>query len=192
MKITSDSTLFFDASVLVAGAHSEEGGSALLLDVCEEGGSAPLLDACEEGGSALLLDACELGGFTAQVTSLVVLEANHVLERDFPPRSLARFYNYLAQIDWEVLPVPPGETLQEYASQEYGSMIDRKDLHVLAAAAEGKSEFLLTLDRKHVLAAANAVAKADLPIRILTPGDFIRQYYPLHEAYPSLPPRRNT
>jgi predicted nucleic acid-binding protein len=163
MKITGDTTLFFDASVLVAGAHSEEGGSALLLD------------------------ACELSGFTAQVTSLVVLEANHVLERDFPPRSLARFYNYLAQIEWEVLPVPPGETLQEY-----GSMIDQKDLHVLAAAAEGKSEFLLTLDRKHVLSAANAVEKADLPIRILTPGDFIRRYYPLHEAYPSLPPRRNT
>ncbi len=49
MKITRDTTLFFDASVLVAGAHSEDGGSTLLLD------------------------ACKLAGFTAQVTSLVVL-----------------------------------------------------------------------------------------------------------------------
>jgi len=162
MKITSDTTLFFDASVLVAGAHSEEGGSALLLD------------------------ACELAGFTAQVTSLVVLEANHVLERDFPARSLARFHRYLAQIEWEVLPVPPRETLQEYAA-----MIDRKDLHVPAAALEGKTEFLLTLDRKHILAAADAVEKAGLPIRILTPGDFIRQYYSLHDVHRSLPPPRN-
>jgi predicted nucleic acid-binding protein len=162
MRITRDTTLFFDASVLVAGAHAKEGGSALLLD------------------------ACELGGFTAQVTSLVVLEANHVLERDFPPQSLARFHHYLAHIDWELLPVPPEETLQHYAS-----IIERKDLHVLAAAVEGKSEFLLTLDRKHILAAAEAVEKADLSIRLLRPGDFIRQYYHLHEAYPSLPPRRN-
>lgn len=161
MRITSDTTLFFDASVLVAGAHSEEGGSALLLD------------------------ACKLGGFTAQVTSLVVLEANHVLERDFPLRSLARFYECLAQIDWELLPVPAGVTLQEYAS-----MIDDKDLHVLAAAVEGKSEFLLTLDRKHILTAADAVEDADVSIRMLTPCDFIRQYYALHEAYSSLPPRR--
>ena len=161
MKITRDTTLFFDASVLVAGAHSADGGSSLLLD------------------------ACKLAGFTAQVTSLVVLEASHVVERDLPRRSVARFYNYLAEVEWEVLPVPPEETLQEYAP-----MIDRKDLHVLAAAVEGKSEFLLTLDRKHILAAADAVEKADLPIRILTPGDFIRQYYPLHQVYASLPPRR--
>ena len=70
-------------------------------------------------------------------------------------------------------------------------MIDRKDLHVLAAGVEGKSEFLLTLDRKHVLAAAGAAEKADLPIRVLTPGDFIRQVYPQYEAFPALPPWRS-
>ncbi|MEA3374631.1 MAG: PIN domain-containing protein [Chloroflexota bacterium] len=163
MRVTSDTTLFFDASVLVAGAHSEQGGSALLLD------------------------ASKLAGFTAQLTSLVVVEANHVLEKDFPPPSLARFYDYLAQIDWDVLPVPAGETLQKYAP-----LVDPKDLHVLAAAVEGQSEFLLTLDRKHILAAAEAVQKANLPIRILTPGDFIQQYYPLHEAYSSLPSPRGS
>lgn len=161
MKITRDTTLFFDASVLVAGAHSETGGSPLLLDACRQ------------------------GGFTAQVTSLVVLETIHALERDFPRRSLARFYGYLVGINWQLLPVPPEEKLHAYAS-----LIDPKDLHVLAAAVEGESEFLLTLDRKHVLAAAEKVEQADLPIKILTPGDFIQQYYPLHEAYSSLPPRK--
>lgn len=160
MKITQDTTLFFDASVLVAGAHSQEGGSALVLD------------------------ACRLGGFTAQVSSLVVLEASQALERDFPRRSLARFYDYLAGIAWQLLPLPPEGDLHAYAS-----LIDPKDLHVLAAAVEGESDFLLTLDRKHVLAAAERVEQADLRLKILTPGDFIQQYYPLHEAYSSLPPR---
>lgn len=162
MEITRDTTLFFDASVLVAGAHSETGGSALLLE------------------------ACKLGGFVAQVTALVILEAAHVLERDFPRRSMVRFYDSLAGIDWRILPVPPAERLETYTS-----LIDAKDLHVLAAAVEGESDFLLTLDRRHILAAAERVAEAGLPIRILTPGEFIRRVYPLHEAYASLPPPRD-
>jgi predicted nucleic acid-binding protein len=161
VKITRRTTLFFDASVLVAGAHSQEGGSALLLE------------------------ACKLRGFTAQTTFLIILEALHALERGFPPPSLTRFYTCLVEIDWEILPVPPEEKLKEYAL-----FIHPKDLHVLATAVESGSDFLLTLDREHILAAAEAVAEANLPIRILTPGDFIQQYYPLHEEYPSLPPRR--
>ena len=161
MKITRCTTLFFDASVLVAGAHSPEGGSALLLE------------------------ACKMRGFTPQTTFLILLEALHALERDFPQRSLARFYTCLAEISWEILPVPPAEKLQEYTS-----IIDPQDAHVLAAAVAGGSEFLLTLDRRHILAAAETVEEADLPICILRPGDFIKQYYPLHEECSSLPPRR--
>ena len=158
-SIGRHTTLFFDASVLVAGAHSENGGSALLLETCK------------------------IGGFTAQTTSLVVLEALHALERGFPERSQDRFRRYVAEIDWRLLPVPREEELQKYASY-----VDPKDLHVLAAAVEGGSEFLLTLDRRHILAAAPMVERAQLPIRILKPGDFIQHYYPLHAEYPSLPP----
>ena len=161
MRITRRTTIFFDASVLVAGAHSKTGGSALLLE------------------------ACRMGGFAAQTSFLVILEAFHTLEEEFPEASLARFCDYLIEIDWQIFPIPPEETLQKYVS-----LIDTKDLHVLAAAVEGGSGFLVTLDRKHVLAAAAAAKKAKLPIRILTPGDFIQQYYPLHEEYPSLPARK--
>ena len=161
IKINRHTTLFFDASVLVAGAHSRGGGSALLLE------------------------ACKLGGFTAQTTFLVILEALHTLESNFPQRSRNRFTVYLAEIDWQLLPVPREEDLQKYAS-----LIDPKDLHVLAAAVEGVSDFLLTLDRRHILAAAEAVKKANIPIHILRPGGFIQQYYPLHEEYSSLPPTR--
>jgi len=161
VRISHRTTIFFDASVLVAGAHSARGGSALLLE------------------------ACKRRGFTAQITFLIILEAFHTLERDFPPTSMARFRSYLVDIDWDILPVPSEDELQEYAS-----LIHPKDLHVLAAAVTGGSEFLLTLDRRHILAAAPAVEEAELPIRILTPGDFIQQVYPLHEDFPSLPPRR--
>jgi predicted nucleic acid-binding protein len=161
VRITSRTKVFFDASVLVASAHSARGGSALLLD------------------------ACRLRGFLAQTTFLVVLEAFHALERNFPLASLARFYTYLVEIEWDILTVPPEEVLLEYAA-----LINAKDLHVLAAAVVGGSDFLLTLDRRHILAAAPAVEDAGVPIRILTPGDFIGQVYPLHEDYPSLPARK--
>jgi predicted nucleic acid-binding protein len=114
-----------------------------------------------------------------------MLEANHTLKQGFPEQSQTRFTAYLAAIDWELLPVPSERELEKYAS-----LIDPKDLHVLAAAVEGASQFLLTLDRRHILAAAEAVQAAGLPIEILRPGDFIQQYYPLHEEYSSLPPAR--
>ena len=158
MAIHRGTCLFFDASVLVAGAHSAGGGSALLLE------------------------ACKLGGFAAQTTFLVILEAYHTLERGFPQRSIDRFRAYLNAIDWSMLPVPQEEVLQRYAP-----LIHAKDVHVLAAAAEARCAFLLTLDRRHILAAAEAVEAAGLAMRVLTPGDFIQRYYPLHEAYSGLP-----
>ena len=158
MRITHSTALFFDASVLVAGSHSPEGGSALVLE------------------------ACKRGAFTAHVTSLVILEALHALERAFPKRSLTRFHDYLVGVNWKLLSIPFEQQLSKYAA-----LIHPDDLHVLASAVEGQSDFLLTLDRKHILVAAKAVQEANLPIHIVTPGDFIQQYYPLHEEGLSLP-----
>ena len=134
----------------------------------------------------MILRACRERGFRAQVSSLVILEAAHVLERDFPRGSLIRFYDFLASIDWDLLPVPDEERLNAYEP-----LIAPKDLHVLASAVEGGSEFLLTLDRRHILSAVERVTEAGLDIRILTPGDFIRTHYPRHEAYQELPPPRS-
>lgn len=161
MRISRRTTLFFDASVLVAGSHSERGGSALLLD------------------------ACRMGGFVAQTSFLVILEALHSLEKDLPQRSLDRFHNYLVDVTWDLVPVPAQIVLERYTS-----LIHPDDLHVLAAAVEGGSEFLLTLDRIHILDAVESVQAAGLKIHILTPGEFIREYYVLHDEYALLPPRR--
>jgi predicted nucleic acid-binding protein len=136
------------------------------------------------GGSALLLEACKAGGFRAQTTFLILLEALHALS-GFPQESLRRFNRLLLEINWELLAVPSGDTLEEYSHH-----INPKDAHVLAAAVEGGAQFLLTLDRRHILAARDAIEKASLSIIILSPGDFIRQYYPHHDDYPLLPPTR--
>jgi len=161
MRINRHTPLFFDASVLVAGSHSQQGGSALVLD------------------------ACKAGSFRAQTSFLVLLESHHALRR-FPEQSRQRFQRLLLEIDWALVPVPSAERLEYYSRY-----IDRKDVHVLAAAVEGGAEFLLTLDRRHILAVADAVQQAGLPIVILRPGDFIRQYYPQYHDYRQLPPPRS-
>ena len=119
----------------------------------------------------------------AQTTALVIAESVHALEWDFPRPSLARFHTYIVQIPWGILPIPAADTLHEYEH-----LVHAKDLHVLAAAVRGGSDFLISLDRKHILVAAEPVTKAGLAIRITSPGAFIQSYYHWHEDCASLPP----
>jgi predicted nucleic acid-binding protein len=160
MHIGRNTRLFFDASVLVAGAYSREGGSALLLE------------------------ACRWGGFRPLITVAVLGETLHAL-RAFPVHASQRFQQLLTEVRWEVVPVPQKRTLEKY--QQY---VEAKDVHVLAAAVEGRAEFLLTLDRRHILSAAKAIDTAGLGIIVLRPGDFIRDCYGQHESYAELPPAR--
>ncbi len=95
----------------------------------------------QEGGVGLA--ACQVGGFQACTTSAVLIESQRTLE-DFPERSSDRFHELLANIPWKLLPVPPEAVIERYTQY-----IDPKDAHVLAAAVEGRSDFLLTLDRRH-------------------------------------------
>jgi predicted nucleic acid-binding protein len=99
----------------------------------------------------------------------------------------ARVYRCTLEIRWELLPIPPPQVLRRY--QEYTAA---KDVHVLASACEGGSEFLLTLDKRHLLSVAPAGTEGGPKVTILTPGEFIRDYYTRHEDYPRLPPERSS
>lgn len=164
MRITKETALFFDASVLVAGAGSPEGGSALLLE------------------------ACGAGGFRGLVSIPVVLEAGEAVRElvgagHFFADAMVRFHRFLGEIAWEVAGWPAGEELTR-ASQ----LIEPGDAHVLASALESGCDFLVTLDVRHFK--TEELEAADLPFEIVTPGEFIQGYYHLHEDYPELPPSR--
>ena len=79
----------------------------------------------------------------------------------------------------------------ENIMHKYERYVAAKDVHVLAAAAEGQAGVLLTLDFRHLLTAAQAIKGTGWSIVILRPGDFIREYYVQHEDYPSLPSVRS-
>ena len=136
--------VFLDASVLVAGAHSPSGGSATAMVVCYG------------------------RRFRAAVTTLVLAEARVNIAEKFGDSDLVRFYQQLAELDPEVVAAPSAA-----ASERCVPLTTEKDAHVLAAALECNADFLLTLDRRHLL--TERVLSADLPLRVLTPGDFLKQ-----------------
>jgi hypothetical protein len=59
-------------------------------------------------------------------------------------------------------------------------VLAEKDAHVLAAALSVQAPFLITLDQR----LAAAINQANLPIRALSPGEFITTELPTHPAYP--------
>lgn len=137
--------VFLDASVLVAAARSPSGGSAAVLDVCQ--------------GQR----------YKAVLTHLVLTEARVNIGEKFGEPELVRFYQQLASLDPEVTPSPPEGRIAECVP-----LTTDKDAHVLAAALECSADYLLTLDRRHLL--NPVVLAAGLPVRVMTPGDFLQGF----------------
>jgi predicted nucleic acid-binding protein len=136
--------LFLDASVLVAASRSPSGRSALVIEVC--------------GGQV----------FRAALSGGVVLEARVNIARKFGEVELIRFYEQLAALGAYMVPSPSKLRLVECAV-----IVGEKDAHVLASALECGAEFLLTLDRRHLI--TPDVQTAGLPTKVLTPGEFLQQ-----------------
>jgi len=137
--------VFIDASVYVAAAHSPTGGSSLLLEVLSAHPS--------------------YGGVASR---LVLLEAERNIQAKFGEADLARFYKLLADLDPEMVPTPPADSLGAASA-----LVGEGDAHVLAAAVAANCAFLVTLDRAAFL--TERVLNAGLPLRPLTPGDFLKE-----------------
>ena len=120
------------------------------------------------GGSALVLQVCQGQKFQAVSTRKVLLEAQRNIKNKFSDDELVRFYCEIAGLNLEI--IEPATT-EEIA--QYFQVIASKDAHVLAAAIKGKASFLITLDRKHFM--TSVLVKSELPISILTPGEFLQR-----------------
>ena len=146
MEVSNDhrALVFLDASVLVAASRSPSGGSAVVIEVCQ--------------GSA----------FRGAVSELVLLEARVNIAEKFGDVELVRFYRQLAGLDPEIVPSPSAGRLRECVP-----LTTEKDAHVLAAALECGADYLLTLDRRHLL--NERVLGAGLPVAVMTPGDFLQE-----------------
>ena len=120
------------------------------------------------GGSAVSMEMCHGAQYRAALTGLVLLEARWNIAEKFGETELLRFYRQIAALDPEVV-APPSDEQVERCRPITGA----KDAHVLAGALECGAAYLLTLDRRHLL--TPAVESAGLPLRAITPGDFLRE-----------------
>ncbi len=126
-----------------------------------EAGSKP-------GGSALVLER-RRGKAAAVASRHILLEAERNIRTRLGRNALLRFYQEIASLDLDLVETPSHDE-----SVVYREMIDPKDAHVLAETVKGEAEFLLTLDRKDFM--SPKMLQADLPFRIMTPGDFLRHW----------------
>lgn len=86
------------------------------------------------------------------------------------PETLPRFH---ALVIWSGLRLIANPN--EKAVLRYIRLTASEDAPILAGAASGRCDFLLTLDRAHLLNAD--VRKAKLPFKIGTPGDFFQRFW---------------
>ncbi|MDD3629369.1 MAG: putative toxin-antitoxin system toxin component, PIN family [Actinomycetota bacterium] len=120
----------------------------------------------KSGGSSLVSKICSGLHFSAVVSRKILLEAQINIRKKLPSEALLRFYKELDRLNPEVI-----EPLTKENLNNYNNIISTKDRHVLAGAIESKAGFLITLDRKHFK--TEAIRKANLPVKIMTPGEFL-------------------
>lgn len=67
------------------------------------------------------------------------------------------------------------EKVKEVETEEFRGLVsDPKDLHVLAAAKLTKCQYLVTLDKKHLL--RTNIKKQFKPLQIISPKEFLENY----------------
>ena len=128
------------------------------------------------GGSGFLLSIVGRGLLAGAVSNPVLSET----ERNILAKLPDAHAEYLRLVSATPLRVAPAPT--EAERQQYAWMVNDKDAHVVAAAVAVGAAFLITHDQ----ALADEVNAAGLPFQALAPGEFIRQFLPLHSDYPTL------
>lgn len=127
------------------------------------------------GGSGLLLSLCAKGLIKGGVSQPVLLEAQRNIQTKLGDESLNTLYRFLTITLLVLASVPDRAELERL-----GLFVTLKDVHVLAAAKIINADFLLTLDKKLNL----QINQANLGIQAISPGDFIKNFLPLHNEYP--------
>lgn len=134
--------VFLDASVILSGLAS------------------PL------GGSGKILEAGESKKFRLLASELVISEVKeHLPKVKVPPIKINKL---VKNQTIEVVETPPLEFILKFTSLT----LDPKDAHVLAGAVMSGADFLISLDKKHIL--TRKVKKFLKPIRVFSPKQFWR------------------
>jgi hypothetical protein len=113
------------------------------------------------------MDLCKAGKAKALVTRLVLREADRNIQAKFDDSTLTRFYNLLAELDPEIVPIPDPDEIEAATI-----VVAEKNAHVVAGARVSNATHLITLDRKHFHSTEQR--QAFLPIIACTLGEYLQ------------------
>ena len=131
---TEPPRLFFDASVIVAGAASVQGASRALLVLAE------------------------VGLVHAVVSPFALAEVERNLRWKLPA-ALPYFQRIREAGLWEIVADPPQDE-----SNAWAKIVPLKDAPIIAAAIRAKPHRLITLDAKHLIVPPQVAAQSGLVI----------------------------
>lgn len=131
--------VFFNASVIIAGLVSTTGGSARLLKDVKEK---------------------QINGVISEIIVDEVLR--HTAKIGKPRSTIEQSIKSVFPI---VLATPARALVHKYKEK----VVDQGDAHVLASCDELETNYLVTLDKKHLLSIAGSIKK----FRIVSPGQLI-------------------
>jgi len=141
--------VFLDANIFFAAASSPKGGSGFVLELAKKR---------------------KLETITVN-QALLEAEQNVLKKLGLP--YLNRHYQNVLEIKPKIQSIR-FVTLDEIT--KFKKVLPEKDIPILLGAILSKSQFLITLDRKHFL--GNEKLKGlKLPFEIMNPGDFLRKYF---------------
>lgn len=138
--------VFLDSNVILSGMFSDRGAPRLVLDVLSLG--LPVLEAVT-------------GAYN-------IAEVERNLKAKLP-EALAPFRDALKGMNVGIVPWPSKKDLAPLAG-----LTAEKDLPVIASAIKGRSDILVTGDRKHLL----RVKKGRLPFSVVSPAEFLDELLP--------------
>jgi hypothetical protein len=149
MPLDRTTLVFFDASSLFLAANSPLGGSAFLIEVCAR------------------------GYLRAVVSPDVLLEAERNIVGKGRSGAFGRYRELAASTPFLVAPAPPEHVIRRYIA------IFVEDAHVIAAAIDSQSDYLVTVDQRF----ERRIQASGLPIVALSPRDFLQTLLPDHPDY---------
>lgn len=130
--------------------------------------SSVIVAACgsTSGSSALILGLSRTGKIRGLITAYSVNEAQKNVQQKMPPKNQLRLTSYLLKA--KLVYVTPSNP-QDIA--QCSTITVTKDAPILAATLNSQANYLVTLDRKHLLTAE--VKTFMHPIQVTTPGELV-------------------
>jgi predicted nucleic acid-binding protein len=128
MNIDRNTSLFFDASCLIAAAGSPSGGSGFLLSLCAR------------------------RTLKGVVSRPVLLEAQRNIQAKLGNEAINTFYRLLVVVPFTLAPIPTKSDLEKFEN-----IVSAKDAHVVAVAVAINAPFLITLDKRLALQVNQAI-----------------------------------